>query len=354
MRNDLTARLRLALVAGCLTVGAALHAQTADKAPATPATPAAPPAPPAVNVADQVGWAFRMGDLPELERLHAIYGQPGIRSPETGVPRIEQFWEGISEVSSDRIKVTEAYYTQLDAMTRRWAEEYPDSALAQLLYAHALKTHAWFIRGSDVANTVSPESWAGFKKYLALSLVQLKRAEKLAARDSAWNHLMLVVGRGLGWSNAQLLAVFEDGLAKNPDHDALYVTMQTALLPKWGGDLPTVERFIASMDRRNRERSGMHLYALLYAELSDGEVKQQLFEVTRASWLLMRAGFDERVKRYPHALNHNRFAYFACMAKDTEVLREQLRLMGDAFDRAQWGTNPTRNFETCKATAAKL
>ncbi|MBV8465463.1 MAG: DUF4034 domain-containing protein [Burkholderiales bacterium] len=341
--NKTSLLLCLALMAALPAIGAPVPAQAAAEA-----KPAAP------TVPEMVAAAFRFGDFPELERLYAIYGQPGLRSPLTGNPRIEHFWMGVSQISNSNLRVTEDYYTQIDAMTQKWALDHPESVLAQLLYAESLTTHAWFHRGGGYANTVSPASWAGFRKYLNLANDQLRRSQKLAVKDSSWNQIMMTVGQGLNWNVNQFLAVLEDGLAKNPDHDNLYFQMETMLLPKWGGDIETCERFIESVTERTREKRGMEMYARLYAGLSYAQLEQSLFSDTRASWPKMKAGFEDRLSRYPHVDHRNMYAYFACMAKDRQALQEQLQKIGDAFDPSFWGHNPERTFEECKAMARQL
>lgn len=340
-RSKVSLFLCVALMSALLATGAPAHAQAAAKVE--------PP-----TVPDQVEAAFRYGDFAELERLYAIYGKAGVRSPLTGTPRVQHFWMGVGKVASSSLYVTQEYYAQMDAMTRKWATDHPQSVLAQLLYADSLISHAWFFRGTGYANTVSPASWEGFHKYLDLALEHLRRNKALAASDSSWNHFMLTVGRGLGWDIDPLMAVFENGIAKNPDDDDLYFKMQTSLLPKWGGDLDMVDRFIASATQSTRAERGMEMYARLYAGLSYAEVKQSLFSATRASWPKMKAGFEDRLSRYPHSDHRNMYAYFACMAKDKQALQEQLKLMGDAFERIFWGDTPERSFEECKAMAQQL
>lgn len=318
----------------------------------TAATPAAAASAPLVP--DLVGAAMRFGDFDEVERLYGIYGQPGLRSPLTGTPRIEHFWMGIGKITDSSLNVTEQYYEQLDALTRQWSQQHPKSVVAQLLHADSLMSHAWFHRGSGYANTVSPAAWAAFGKYLNLALEQMRRCQALAAKDSSWNALMLRLGRGLGWEPDQLMRVMEDGIAKNPDHDDLYFVMEESLLPKWGGDVDTVERFIASVTQRTRDKRGFEMYARLYAGLSYSELKQSLFTGTRASWPKMKQGFEDWLARYPKADHRNMYAYMACMAKDRQTLQEQLKLIGDGFERIFWGDSPERTFEECKAMAQQL
>jgi len=162
---------------------------------------------------------------------------------------------------------------------------------------------------------------------------------------------MLTTGRDLGWNKRDLMAVFEAGVAKNPDHDNLYFFMEEALLPKWGGDLESVDRFIAWTVKKTRDQRGLEMYARLYAGLSYGELHQRLFSNGEASWATMKTGFEDQLKRYPHPDHRNMYAYFACMANDRATLRSQLELIGDNFEPIFWGDNPQRSFEMCKTMA---
>jgi hypothetical protein len=119
------------------------------------------------TVPDLVADAYRWGDFAELERLYAIYGKAGVRSELTGHPRLDHFWMGIGMINDSSLRVTDDYYEQLDALTKRWALDHPRSVLAQLLYASTLETRAWVYRGNGYAHTVSPAGWAGFRKYRA-------------------------------------------------------------------------------------------------------------------------------------------------------------------------------------------
>lgn len=342
MANSVCRLLCAALMISGLASSPMIHAQPVDTAAVQPTVP------------DQVEAAFRYADFDELERLYAIYGKPGVRSPLTGTPRVKHFWMGINKVADSDLRVSEAYYLQMDALTRKWSVDHPQSVLAQLLYAQSLITHAWFYRGGGYANTVSPAAWESFGKYLGLALDQLGRSKSLAGNDTSWHRHVLTVGRGQGWELSQMQSVFEDGIAKNPEDEDLYFTIMTSMLPKWGGDLPTVERFIALVTQKTRDKLGMEMYARLYASLSNTEVKQSLFTATHASWPKMKAGFEDRLSRYPHTDHRNMYAYFACMAKDRAALQEQLELMGDAFERIFWGSSPEQTFDECKAMARQL
>jgi hypothetical protein len=96
------------------------------------------------------------------------------------------------------------------------------------------------------------------------------------------------------------------------------------------------------------------MYARLYAALSYEELDQALFTSSRASWTGMKEGFEDLLKRYPHVDHRNMYAYFACMADDRQVLREQLQSIGDTFVRKFWGGNADRTFEACRRMAAQL
>jgi hypothetical protein len=329
----------------------ALSMAPAQAQPRDSSTGKAAPRP---TVPTLVADAYFFGDFAELERLYAIYGKPGVRSDLTGVTRLGHFWMGIRQIHFPEMKVTNGYYLQLDALTSKWALEHPQSVLAQLLHARALIAHAWSARGSGYSNTVSPEASAGFVKYLGLAEAQLRRSEALAEKDSSWNLMMMDVGLGLGWDKGRLLSLFEAGVAKNPDHDELYLDMQTALLPKWGGSLEMLDRFIAYAVKATREQRGLEMYARLYAGLSYEELHQELFTSGRASWTSMKAGFEDLLKRHPHVDHRNMYAYFACMADDRQVLQEQLELIGDEFVSDFWGSYAERTFENCKNKVQQL
>ena len=333
------------LCAAAVLAMASWHVQAQGQTPAKAEPPTVP---------DMVAVAYRVGDFTELERLYSIYGKPGVRSELTGTPRVEDFWEGISQGGNPGVGVTDAYYQQLEAQAKRWTNEHPQSVMAQLLYVQTLQWHAWAYRGDGYANTVSPAGWAGFKNYLNLAADQLRRTQSLAVNDSSWNDFMLNVGRGLDWDRDKLMAVFENGIAKNPDHDGLYFTMQAVLLPKWGGDLETVDRFIEKVAKDTKAKRGLEMYARLYADLSYSEVKKALFTGTRASWPSMKTGFEDLLKRYPHSYRRNIYAYFACMANDRPALQEQIALIGDNFASQFWGDTPERTFDTCKAMTQQL
>ena len=213
----------------------------------------------APNVVELVETAYRQGDFTELERLYAMYGKAGGRSELTGTPRVAHLWMGICKIYDANLRVTDEYYQQLDALTRQWAGKYPQSVLAQLLYASALRTHASAHRGAGYSNTVSAAAWAEFQKYLDLATEQLQKTEALAVKDSSWNRDMLVTGRLLGWNGERLMRLLEAGIAKNPDDDDLYFLMQQALLPKWGGDLEAEERFITWADKHTRDKRGLEM-----------------------------------------------------------------------------------------------
>lgn len=332
-----------------------LHVLTLMLAMAIAPAWAAPGSPdrdePTPTYVEQVGEALRWGDLDALERLYAKTRATDQRSPVSGRPAVDDFWSAIFNETSAGSRRGEGFYLQLDALTARWARQHPDSTLAALLHASGLQQRAWYHRGDGYRDSVSAQGAAEFERLLTESVERLQEARQLASRDSAWNLLMLRAARGLGWDLRRQLELFDDGLRRNPDHDALYFAMQASLLPKWGGSQQLVERFIAEAVRRTEATRGLEMYARLFAAYSDDQVKLELFTETRASWPSMKAGFEDRLRRHPMAGTRTRFAHFACLAGDRETLREQLELLGDRFERDAWGPNPERRRDECRRLA---
>ena len=89
----------------------------------------------------------------------------------------------------------------------------------------------------------------------------------------------------------------------------------------------------------------------LYGMSSEDEYQHRLFEDSAARWIDMTQSWRDLLSRHPSRTTENRFAYFACLARDKPVFLELLDRIGETPDLKQWGTNPRRTFDTCKRWA---
>jgi hypothetical protein len=326
------------LLSAALVLLAPIGAAQAAKAPRSPITEASEN-------------AFWSGDFAALERMNAEFKQPGHFDPD-GESQLSLFRAGFDNVVEFRDDNAEIYQKEIDALTLQWAREHPDSALAHILHAEALLGHAWSYRGGGYAKDVPPEAWKDFQAYLQQALVYLKEHADVALTDSSAHRMLLRIGMVQGWSHAQMLAIANDGLRRNPNDLSMYFQLELSLLPKWGGDVRALDQYIKATAVQTRERFGMEMYTRLYFMALEDEFGHGLFENTLADWPKMKQGFEDMLVHYPdNPRRLNEYAYTACLAKDRDMLVKLLGRIGSRVRVASWGANPERSLETCKRWA---
>jgi hypothetical protein len=302
------------------------------------------------EVKGQAAAAFRFGDFVQLDKLHREYQSGGARTP-AGVIKLDLFRGGLEWVFRGPAGATERYFIELERLTLQWANEEPRSALAHILHAQALHSHAYFFRGTGLANTVPPDAWADFRRYSTLAADYMAKHADVVLADSSGHMLLITIGRSLGWSVDRVMAIAKDGLTKNPQDDDLRFNMLTTLLPKWQGNAVVLDRYINEVTEATRAERGLEFYARLYAAAASEHFEHALFEQSAADWPKMKAGFEDLLRRYPDAYTVNRLAYFACLARDKPVLLDRLEQIGRQPVLSRWGRNPDRTFESCQRWA---
>lgn len=332
---------------GCLALGLALSLAVQSHAEAQ--VPSAAPGQALEERATDLLW---WGDFEALERLHAEVSGPGRREAD-GVSSLAYFRAGVRRALKGRTDAPDAYFKAMDALTLHWTRVYPQSPLAYDLHARALEYHAWSYRGTGFANAVPPDAWEDFGRYLRQATDFLARHADVALRGSDGHLRLMSVGRASGWPPDRLWAIAEQGLKLNPDDDALYFEVLTALLPKWGGSAQAVDRYIQRVTERTRATRGLELYARLYSAAASEQFQHALFQDSGAQWALMKEGYEGMLARHPDPRRSNRLAYFACLARDKPTFLDLMDRIGEQPARDQWGTNPTRTLETCRRWAAQ-
>lgn len=304
------------------------------------------------RVAADAQAALWWADFDELERQHALYQQAGQRTA-SGRSKLVLFRRGLGRVMNGPERAIDAYFVQMEALTLQWAQARPASALAHVLHAAALVAHAWSYRGSGYANTVPPEAWRDFERYIAKATDYLAKHEAVALSSSSGHVELLNLGKARGWQPAALWSIAQAGLARNVDDEGLYRDMLTAVLPKWGGSTVLVDRVINDIAKLTAPLHGDIYYSRMYAWAADAEFHHQIFKDTGASWPRMKAGYEQMLVRYPAPVNVNSLAYFACLARDKPALIDLLERIGPKPHLDVWGKNASRTFETCKRFAAE-
>ena len=94
---------------------------------------------------------------------------------------------------------------------------------------------------------------------------------------------------------------------------------------------------------------GKILYARLYWTYASIESNRHPFDDLGIPWRLMKAGFEDLLKRYPSNWNINGYARFACQAGDKATFLKLLpRLEQGALRGYAWPGG--YSFDACKTT----
>lgn len=213
---------------------------------------------------------------------------------------------------------------------KSWVAARPDSVTARLAQAQFLISYGWRTRGLGPAHTVKPEDSAVFQARVAEARTQLEAIQTKERRDPWWYVAMLQVGLAQGWPLEQFDALYLEGARLFPDALRLHQAALTYYAPNWHGSDQRLSWFIERVVAMTQEQSGQMEYARLYHSA------YPLYGRAPADWPRLRRGFDDLLKRFPNAWNHNRFAEHACMEKDLPTLARQLSLIDNRPNPDAW------------------
>lgn len=207
---------------------------------------------------------------------------------------------------------------------------YPDAIYLPSLETEYWIAAAWFVRGGGYASSVTPDGMKLFTQRMERAEKLLKDTAPRAMELPQWYEQMIKVQSALGRSETERDKVFVDGATRYKTYWPLYFTMQTYLLPRWGGSWSTIDNFVDWSVKNTENTEGKALYARLYwsvaGSMLDGE---QLFKTTKAQWPKMKAGFQDLMAKNPDSRwNLNNFAEFACEAGDSATYRALRKQIG--------------------------
>ena len=289
-------------------------------------------------------------DLDKLESLSGRFLREKSRT-SSGLWKLTIFYAGIYAACSDVAKDNEQAWTSLEQHAQAWAEKYPQSPSAHISVSVVSMCHAWAIRGRGYANTVPPEAWEGFHRYIALTRDNLMVHKAVASVDPAWYQEMLFVAAHQGWPRSEFDSLLTEALQREPYYYQTYFAAMAYLLPKWHGSIDDIERFANDAVERTKQDEGRSMYARIYWSVSQGQFRGRLFQESRADWPKMKAGFDDILARYPDRWNINNYAWFACLAGDRATTKALLPRVGETPLEEVW--KPAASFGRCRMWATE-
>ena len=242
-------------------------------------------------------------------------------------------------------------YESLEAAMLQWAERRPDLPAAHIAYADYLLSHGGSIRGETYAREVPA---AQMERYKALSGRALKylRAHRALIESSTFGRMkMLHAMKTFGSEAEAIWNQASDYIRMNPEPRFVYRFLGETFVPRWYGasDGSSLEYVARESVKLSRDQIGMSAYAIIYSSAATLEYGAGLFENSPARWPDMKQGFEDVLAKAPTLEWHNRYAYFACLARDRETLRRQLAILGEERKRflGSWGSTGARTQDEC-------
>ncbi len=301
------------LFAGLILGLGLLHAALAETAVQPP------------TMIQRVERALWWGDFAELERLLRL-AEADTGIDDNGDTELMKFNRGMGYLGS-RAHEHPAYLNEVLRLTQDWAASRPDSALAHRLVAEAHIDLAWYERGGGYANTVSEQGWKAFRSHVEAARAYLLHHPAALEHSSQPYHPLLTIGMASSWSSKLMMTLVREGLKRNPRDYELFFKALPALTPRWGGDARSVDELVSLAVQHTEAEFGLEYYARLYSAAAQNHYKQTLFEASRAKWPRMKQGYQQMIARHVGDRPLNRYAMYACLAKDRAAFEEALALL---------------------------
>ncbi|MFA7006771.1 MAG: WD40 repeat domain-containing protein, partial [Verrucomicrobiia bacterium] len=227
-----------------------------------------------------------------------------------------------------------------------WVKSNPNSVAARILLGEAYTSYAWVARGTGFAYTVTDDGRKLFEERLQKAREVLEAAGRLSTKDAAVYWTLGRVALGQSWPREQLEALFQKGIAIEPDWYQMYFVKAYNLLPRWHGKPGEWVKFAEQAAEMTRREQGESLYARIVWFMMNAvggtlEFKKDEGFFTRngISWPKLKQGFMDIEKRYPGSLRTvNTFCQFACLAGDADTARSLFARLGDRWDADVWTT----------------
>ncbi|WP_421955419.1 hypothetical protein [Polaromonas sp.] len=293
--------------------------------------------------------AFRLEDFTRTEKRYAEINKNNERL-SSGILKSDEMLYAISKVLSlprewpdreenalakkEREARQEAFLVSMEEKTARWQKAYPASSLAAFARSDAYIKHAFFHRGTRLANEVDPAKWKAFDSYIEKAYAAL--ATPQITKDAAWYGGLLKVAQFRRADLKQFAELVNEASTRYPYSYSIYFFASYRLQPRWGGSVEAFEWLADLAVSKTKPIDGTALYARVYWNISSLGFDDDLFTSTRASWPKMKKGFDDMIKVYPSEWNLNNYARFACMAKDGATLKRILVQIGNEMNPQVW------------------
>lgn len=205
-------------------------------------------------------------------------------------------------------------WARIEAQTEAYLQQHPDSPSAVVAHARILVTHAWVYRGGDWGRNLSSAQRDGFASYLERARSVLDGHREVGSRDPEWYSLRIQVMNGQDADRESILALAGRALDLEPTYQPVAYVTSNALLPKWGGSVQSLNRFVALAIEKSSGEQGHQAYARIMFNIARGDAKPwAALHDLRVQWPVLRSSLDEIARAYPDPWNWNATRAMACL-----------------------------------------
>jgi hypothetical protein len=220
------------------------------------------------------------------------------------------------------------------ARLKRWIAERPTSITPRVALASAYYNIAWRARGYDTADKVTDDAWQNFSQRMQLASDTLRDSLPLE-KDPEWFDLMLLVARDEGADLRGLKAIFDRGVAFEPDYQYLYEFESEILMPRWLGDEEDLARFADSVANRIGGKQGDFIYYRIGAYVWCACEPNSDYKTL--NYQRIKRGYLAQEELYGTAnLAMNKMARMAASGEDWEFADELFNRIKEAWDAEVW------------------
>lgn len=295
---------------------------------------------------DETGEAFSariskmtsQGQFAQLEKI-ALQNRTEKSRVLGGSWKLYDFYEGAATPESTG-KPQIADYALRVATLKKWIAAYPESAVPRLALAHLCIEHAWKIRGTGYANTVSDSQWEQFEDGNSQGKAILLEAASLKDKDPMWYAFMQSIALSEGWDRPQARDLFDQAVAFEPGIYNFYRNYAIYLLPQWYGEPGEVQAFAEETAQRVPEPNGSIFYFDILSSLAYN-FPNSIATLLRTSYPKLRQGYLDNTRLYGASnLTANRFAFMASIFKDKPAAHDAFATLTTRETKI-WGSDPT-------------
>lgn len=300
------------------------------------------------EIKKEIADLFMREKFDQLDKISIDYRDSGERT-SSGLWKLSFFYTGIRKVAIAKGNYRPAYDMLLDKADR-WVASSPSSPAAYIAKGIILMHEAWSIRGSGYAATVTEQNSRLFYQKARETYNYLQSVKHKADGDPAWYEVNISVMKAFDKNINKVMSIANEGLNKFPYYHGLYFMTVLYLTPKWHGDSAYIEEFALKSVQRTREKDGISMYARIYWSADYEYYHGELFSESDVNWGEMRNGFEDMIEDYPVQYNIQKFAYYACLAKDKPTTQRIFDKVNEPILMTIWLSQ--RTHEDCRRFAS--